>query len=199
MNHLTPVEFVDLLDGRLAPARTAHAGSCRTCGAQADELRRALADAAVPQLQEPSPLFWEHFSARVASAIRKEPAPSRVAAWHSWVGRPAFSVPLAAAVIALVTLAAVWSRQSTVPAGAPSAPTIASDEGEWDLGDAIDEEDDAWSLVRAAAEDIEWDEAQDSGLVPGPGAAARVVDDLTPDERAELAILLGEELRRLGA
>lgn len=198
MTHLTPAEFVDLLDGSLEEARAAHVRGCRTCAAQADDLRRTLADAAMPA-HEPSPLFWEHFSARVSNAIRHEPFPAPGVSWTTWLRRPAFSLSLAAAVIALATLAAVLNRQ---PIPGVEAPAPAADVGargaEWENPELLDHED-AWAVLSAAVEDIPWDEAQEAGLSPGPGAAAKALVELTAEERAELASLLQEEMQRPGA
>jgi hypothetical protein len=196
MTHLTPEEFVDLLDGRLAAARVAHAGTCPTCRAQAATLRQALVDAGRVEPHEPSPLFWEHFSARVADAIRHEPATPRSAEWRPWQRGLGVSFALAAAVLALVTFAALSTR--TTPASVGDRPAVvAAAPAEWDT-DAIDE-DEAWTLLRSAAGEIEWDDVQDAGFAPKPGSAARAVDTLTADERAELASLLEEELKRSGA
>ena len=75
-NHLRPDEFVDAMDGALAAARGSHletapsaAPSCESPG------RCGVKRAASTNDLEPSPLFWDHFSARVREAgDAREPA-----------------------------------------------------------------------------------------------------------------------------
>lgn len=199
MTHLDPSEFVDLLDGRLDVARARHADECLECRERSGQLRRAAGEAAALPPAEPSPLFWGHLSARVSDAIGNEPRPSRFGAWSLWFGRPAFSMSLALAVMALVALAAVWTRPPSEP---PEHFAAAGDiEGPSDsfwMDDDV-EADDAWALVRAATDAIEWDEAAEAGLALRPGAVASAVDELTEAERNELARLIEDEIKRTGA
>src|SRR5438128_377674 len=74
MSHLSPSEFVDHAEGTLDAARAGHLDTCDRCQSQAssvgDALRAAAAGDPVP---EPSPLFWDHLSARVREAVAAEP------------------------------------------------------------------------------------------------------------------------------
>jgi hypothetical protein len=83
----------------------------------------AAADVAVP---EPSPLFWDHFSARVREAVAAEGLPRRPL-W-SW---PRLAMPVAAAAMAGVILAVALSTgpetRPDVPAVAPTASTAPVD------------------------------------------------------------------------
>ena len=74
MKHLTESEMVDLLDATLAPGRRAHLDACDACRTTADGLRAVLARSADVAIPEPSPLFWEHFSARVREDVRSAEA-----------------------------------------------------------------------------------------------------------------------------
>lgn len=194
MRHLTPDEFVDLVEGALPGARAAHVETCAACRRQADDVRAALAAAVEDDMPEPSPLFWDRFSARVRRAIDAEPA--RRSPW-GWVWRPAVGLPLAAALVALIVGAVVW-RVVPVPTGEPEGTATAvvapgvvpTDEV------ALPPDDESWNLVAMIAATAEWDDTEAAGFSAGPGAADRAVLLLTPEERAELARLLSAEAPR---
>jgi hypothetical protein len=52
--------------------------------------------------------------------------------------------------------------------------------------------------VRAAAEDIAWEDVQEAGISAVPGSAEGVALELSADERLELARLLDHEMKRNG-
>jgi hypothetical protein len=195
MTHLSETEVVDLLDGRLAPERARHAESCSQCRGQADALAEVLPAALGAAVPEPSPLFWDHLSARIAEAIDAEPAPWR---WRAFLGLEAWR--LAVAAMALVLAAGLtWQMLRTVhhaPAPGPVA-TPASTEAAADAD--IDSFVDAWDVIEAAAVDLDWEDAQSIGIATRPGSAERMVADLTADERSELVRLIEEEMKRTGA
>jgi hypothetical protein len=60
------------------------------------------------------------------------------------------------------------------------------------------DEDPAWAVVRAAADDLPWEEAHAAGLSARPDAVEGLALELTAEERLELARLLGQELKRNG-
>jgi hypothetical protein len=195
MTHLTESEIVDLLDGQLAPERLRHAERCPKCRTQADALgaiSRAARGADVP---EPSPLFWEHLSARITTAIGAEPAPSR---WRTILGLDTWRAGFAAMALVLVA-GLTWqmllkvedpSRPGSVtPPAATEAATHAD----------IDGFIDAWDAIEAAATDLDWEDAQSIGIASRPGSAERMVSDLTAEERTELVRLIEEEMKRTGA
>ena len=78
MTHLTDIEFVDLVDGTLAPARARHLDACETCRASASAIRETLSRAADAEIPEPSPAFLGPFlgaraggrACRVGGAVR---------------------------------------------------------------------------------------------------------------------------------
>src|SRR6187455_2911243 len=95
MNHLSPSEFVDFVEGTLDAARGSHAERCESCRRSGEELRRVFeSSAARGDVPEPSPLFWEHFSARVRGAVAQETVSAP--GWMTW--RPAFVAIAALAV-----------------------------------------------------------------------------------------------------
>ena len=105
------------------------------------------------------------------------------------------------AVLMIITV--VWRTTLLAPApvkspevattstgtAAPSAVTPVSDDTDVDA-------DEAWAVVRAAAQDLRWDEAHAAGLSARPGAAEGLALELTADERSVLARLLDKELEK---
>jgi hypothetical protein len=204
MRHLNAVEIVDLVEGRLAPERAAHPDVCAQCAALVNRTREAAAHAAVGgEVPEPSPLFWEHLSGRVREAIDREPVPVPTR-WRGGLRIPGWA--WAAAAMALVIgSAAIWrglspASPASVPAAVGRAPggLPAASPGP-DLWDEDVEADRAWAVVRAVAEDIDWDETSEAEIAARPHAAERVVPQLSSVERAELVRVIEEELRRNGA
>ena len=110
MHHLSADAFIDLLDETIADAAVPHLASCEACRIQLSQLR-AISQAAVQvDVPEPSPLFWDHLSARVREGVLQEvQRPARVT---DWIRRPGAAhvswwrfgglVTAAASVVALV-------------------------------------------------------------------------------------------------
>jgi len=195
MMHLTEAEIVDLIDSQLAPERLRHADQCAECRAQAVALAAILPSARGAGVPEPSPLFWEHLSARIAEAIDREPAPSR---WRNVLALTTWRLAFAAMALVLVagltwqTLFKVENPSLPGPV-TPSAATEAATDAD------IDGFVDAWDAIEAAAADLDWEDAQSIGIALRPGSAERMVSDLTAEERSELVRLIEEEMKRAGA
>ena len=186
MTHLTPTELIDALDASLPSARRAHLDTCDRCRNEAHALQALLGDVRQTEVPEPSPLFWEHFSARVRAAVALEMPSRPPARWFEW---PVVA-PLAA--LALLVLALVSAMPSGNDAPALQTAAVGSTAGPADsTADSIDSE---WALVAdlvdefAARGDI-------TGLPAGPGVADRAVLQLSVVEQQELMRLLREELR----
>jgi hypothetical protein len=202
MRHLTNEELLDLAEGDATPAvvdrANTHLASCAQCADELDRARTALSMARDPlsaDVPEPSPLFWEHFSARVSDAVAAEPT-ARAPRWFNGAWGWPVIVP-AAAVVALIVAVALRvgpaqpASQTAANAQASSAITVANP------GDAtVDGGDSALALLADLAGDFEWDDAADAGLLAGSGAIDRAMSELTADERVELHRLLNEELKR---
>lgn len=208
MNHLSPAELVDYVEraSDLPEPRAQHARTCARCRGETEALRSALALATTDDVPAPSPLFWDHFPARVSAAIRNDTirsADSGHASGWRWASSRR-TVMLATA--ALVILTVVWRATIYAPVP-PAKPVVASlHHGPVASPDAPivpdhtrdADEDPAWALVRAAADDLRWEEAHAAGLSARPGAAEGLALELTAEERLELARLLGQELKHNG-
>jgi hypothetical protein len=202
MTHLSDAELVDAAEGTVAPARAAHVEQCASCTATVGRLGATLKAAAVDRdVPEPSPLFWDHLSARVQDAIAADPRPEP--APFVWLGGIRRLAPLAAIA---VIVAALWSPLSTrwrprpdaaLP-GVSVAPVTSSVDHEQPL-DAFDPKtSEVWDVLTAAAADLELDAAHEAGMAVQPAAIDRAVQGLNADELHELGRLLQTELRRAG-
>jgi hypothetical protein len=193
--HLRDTEFTDLLDGALGADRQAHLKTCQACRERADELTATLAAVEDRVVPEPSPLFWDHFSARVRAAIDEEPPPP--SAWRQLVATRPVRWSAIVAVATLVLAIAVW--RSGVPSRTPSAgaPTTASSpvrDVPADQGFEEIESDEAWALVRSMADELDADEIDAAGLGARPGSVERMANGLSDVERTELAELIQSEI-----
>jgi hypothetical protein len=199
IRHLNEVDLVDALDGMPSPSRDAHLAQCATCASRLQSLRDAMAGLQpTGDVPEPSPFFWEHFSRRVHDAVRADGDHSQTVSWC----RPARIAALAAAAVIVIAGAAiVLVRNTNAPqTRQDSAVAIQRESASPSEPAALDVESDAdWALVRAVADDLHWQDAPEAGIHARPGVADRVVVDMSPAERQELARLLEDELKRPGA
>jgi hypothetical protein len=196
MNHLSPSELVEWLEGTLAARRAEHVNACETCQASVTELqeitqRVSASEGAVP---EPSPLFWDHLSTRIREAVAAE----QVGRTPWWLAAARPFAPVAAAVILLVLVSAtVVIRRSAPPASVEPAREVTHVEPGMDVDVTVDSENrEVWEVLTAAAADLELEEAHAAGLSVQPSAIDRAVQRLTADELNELGRLLQSELKR---
>jgi hypothetical protein len=151
----------------------------------------AARDVNVP---EPSPLFWDHFSARIRQAVQAEAG--RSAAGTGWWGQSRFVL---AGSVALVLLA-VWvgfridrSTGRTSTSASPAERLEVS-------GDPPGASDDpALAFVADLASDLDWEAASEAGLATHLDVDEDVVAQLSEGERRALHDLLKGELARPGA
>jgi len=193
MRHLTAEQLVDALEGAGAPASDAHLRSCDVCRRQLAELEALRAIAAdADDVPEPSPLFWDHQSARIHDAVAAD-GEVRIAWWRpsAW---PWLAMPTAAALVLAFALAGVLTSRltpspppPTASAGAPSTATP-----------ALTADDASLNLVADLASQMDWDDASEIGVPLHAGAADEAIDNLSAGERRELQRLL-QELARPGA
>jgi hypothetical protein len=191
MTHLTPDEFIDLVDNALPAERREHVAACARCRQEAAQLRALLSEVRASDVPEPSPLFWDHFSARVQAAIGAEIVPRRVARWFEW---PVLA-PLGA--IALVMLALVSAVPERTPNRTVLDATLATATGPADA-DGIANAEGQWAMMLDLVGDLDFEAAQDAGIATHPGSADRALLGLTVGEQQELIRLLREELRSGG-
>ena len=181
-DHLRPEEFVDAMDGASPAQVKAHLATCVVCQEELATLRAITSDVQNVEAHEPSPLFWDHFSARVRAATDavSQPAPW----WSGWV-RPASVLAGVGAIVVLM----VMFRPSTTPnpesATGVTTSTIASLEP---LDDGP-----SWGMVVSAASELTASEALDAAL-PAAGTADAMIDELTAAQRDELIRLLQKEI-----
>ena len=196
MNHLSPSELVERLDGTLAARRAEHVESCETCQAAVAELqdvadRVSASESAVP---EPSPLFWDHLSTRIRETVAVEQV-GRTPWWLTTV-RP--FAPVAAAVILMVLVSATVVIHRAAPAAnVESGREVAYVEPGMDVDITIDPANrEVWAVLTAAAADLELEDAHAAGLSVQPSTVDRALQRLTADELNELGRLLQSELKR---
>ena len=199
MNHLSSAEFVDLAEGTLPASRAAHVEGCATCQAQARLIGEALATAgAAADVPEPSPLFWDHLSARIREDVAATPQPSARAFAF---GRLAQPVAAALAVGVVVTSAVMLTRAPREERAAPRAAVTVAPAAEPAVPPepAVDSNHAAaWAVLTAAAEDLHFDDAREAGMTVPPAAVDQAVAELSRDELSELGRLLQTELKRSG-
>ena len=206
MAHLSPETLIDLVEDTIDVSErqraAAHLASCVECREQLDEARRMLSVAAGIDVPEPSPLFWDHLSARVREAVAAEELSPAPVSWFAklWAA-PRLQVAgvlsaCAVAILAVVTLippsrpVSPDERNRVASSSAPAAAV----ETDGDT-DAVATEA-SLDLLATLADGMSWDDASEAGLTAAPGAVDDAIMGLTAEERIELQRLLQEELAR---
>ncbi len=189
--HLSPREVVDALDGALAAARARHLETCEGCRGTlrtARETLRELNQSGAADVPEPSPLFWEHFQARVRERTEAVPLPG--SSWWAWSWRAlAVTAPALLAVMVVVTL----GREDGRPVASVGAPSL-SRGGVPEVAAVVPA---AEPSVAAATVDVPASlPVEDLELVAPvrAGTAETWLEDFSVDERAELFRLLTEAM-----
>ena len=171
-SHLEDDVLLDVIEGAASVEATRHAGECAECARRVADARAGLSLAAGAETPEPSPLFWDVFRRRVASAIEAEPRPR-----HAETGtrRFGFVVPALLATAAMVAIVSFMPSEPGAPAPSPArlaaSSALPADE---DIGGAD------------AAEDLECRDV------------AACVASLTDEESRALAEALRAELAHSG-
>ena len=176
--HLSPDDLAAAADGTLGDEAASHLGHCAVCRAALAELSGLLTALKLENVPEPSPLFWDHFSARVREATGKASSPRRAA----WLGRPVLALGGLAAV-ALVLL--VWSSSVRDRAVPPSAMETTANEMPVDA-------EVAWQAMSEMAAAMTADDVR-SATASAPERAS-VLSELSDDERAAFVELLKREI-----
>ena len=184
--HLSPEEFVDALDGT-QPASATHLAECAECREELSRLQVTLGEARDLEAEEPSPLFWDHFSARVKQATAAESVGTSWS-WGRFAWKPAVALMAAAGALAI----GVFMR----PALEPDAPLAGGVQPATELASAVVpafEDDGSWSLVTALASELDWNELSQAAA-PSEGTADAMIEELTSEQRETLARLLQKEI-----
>lgn len=194
--HLTDAEIVDCMDARQLPRpRQAHLEDCDMCRSRVDLLQATLDQVQQEPggVPDPSPLFWEHFSRRVSEAIDQDPPATRWRKLSVWA-------PMATALILCAGALIVWNQARSLRTPAPSAVVVEAPGIPTPFDQPVNLEDDVeWSLVRVAADELEWESAADAGIRANPGSAERVALEMSAAERQELERLIEAEMKQTGA
>jgi hypothetical protein len=196
MGHLRSDEFVDLADGTRDEASVPHLGTCSACRRRLQDLRAMLSAASELDVPEPSPLFWDHLSARVHDAVAAEAPDGKIAArWRVW-SWPRLALPVAGAAAVALVLAVMLASRGLTPAAPdrpvpspPVATSITTDAGE----------DPSLSLVAALVAQMDWDAASEVEVTTHAGAMDEAIGELSDGERVEMKRLLQQEIARPGA
>lgn len=185
--HLQPSDFVDAVDGQLSAAGRRHLQSCSHCRDGLRDVQQIISDIGGPTAQEPSPLFWEHFSARVRSATR-ELQPGRASWWRSgW--QP---VAAMACVVVAVLLAQTVHR---APFGTERSRDIGAAVSSGPLQDVTAATDDtSLTFVASIAAAVSAEELQQAAQ-PSTDAMDAMVEQLTQEQRIELVRLLNSRMK----
>lgn len=183
--HLQSEEFIEHLDGQLAPPRTRHLQDCAECTARLAEwemLASAIRDAGI--IPEPSPLFWDCFSKRVHAATATEPVNPRAWWRRNWIQIGAGGcIGVLAAVALAVHLGIFAPRNQKLEARGPAEPRTPVFDETFVVDPA------SWDLVAGLAASVPFDELRDA-TAPRPGTTDDMVTQLTLPQRAELVRLV---------
>jgi hypothetical protein len=191
MGHLSSVDFVDLLEGATIRTAEQHLSECDRCRSEFAALKQTMSAAASTEIPDPSPLFWEHLSARVSEAVAQEapgsgalPGPQSL--FSGWRFRTAAGV--AAAALVIVAAVALGPRSSAPPPALaqPDPPAVPAPL-----------EDGSFGLVADFGRTLDWDDLREQMAVSTH--TDRIdggVGQLDSGERRELERLLKEELAR---
>jgi hypothetical protein len=170
--HVSDAELMDVVEGVAREGTLGHVEACRECRGRVEEAKAGLSLAAMADLPEPSPLFWEAQQRRVRERI--DAVPVRRTWWPAAV--------LATAAAAWVAVVVVGPRpEAVVPSVSPALP--------------------AWSALPPAEDDPSYEVLEGLGAQMANAAPlascldwAGCVAGLSDEESEELASALRAEL-----
>ena len=195
MRHLTAEQLVDLVEDARTEPSMPHLQSCEACRVKLAEMRATLSAASEVDVPEPSPLFWDHLSARVQAAVEAERAQGTLmfGRWASWRVERWRVGPLWVGGLAVVLLAVgIMTGGRVSRPAAPSGRIAIVADSQAELPALAD--DVSLSLVADLVTDLDWDAAVEAGLTTHIGVDDDVVTGLSDGERRELHELLRLEL-----
>jgi len=133
---------------------------------------------AAGDVPDPSPLFWNHLSARVRDEVAQHPIRR---AWWQMYWQPV------AAAAGIFTLALVVFLRTNAPT--PSSPSLPAAPSSPDV-----EVSEMWRMIEVAAPKVEMESVRDAGLMPSTYATDQAIEELTPAQREALVRLLRKEM-----
>jgi hypothetical protein len=167
------------VDGTLGEAAGQHLETCASCRQAVAELSAVVRHVKAEPVPEPSPLFWDHFSARVRVATAHESTPDQRLWWPS---RPVLVLGgLAAAILMLL-----WSFPSRDRTAAIPAPATAT------AGERAADPEMAWQSMADMAASMTADDVR-TAIAPAPDRTS-VLSELSDDERVAFVELLKREM-----
>ena len=206
MGHLTTGELVDLAEGSRDDRALPHLAACEVCQRQLADLRAMISVGdlnAGGDVTEPSPLFWDHLSARVRDGVQNEKVPARASFLLLWP-RAAVAALACALVVAIVAglgsrLVAPGTQTAVAPPRGEPVETIQNVQvAPPALPGSAD--DPTLSLVADYGRTLDWDDVREQMAVSAhTGGMDASVGELDAEERQELHRLLKEELARPAA
>jgi hypothetical protein len=181
-----------------------HLAACQRCRRLVEDARDALTLARAEEVPEPSPLFWDLFSARLHEAIENDAQPVRrpVSARFATAG---WRCVAAVVLVAVVVAGIVWRLRTADEPVRQSASTrvigataLVPGPAAADTGASADvllpASDPSLTILAQVTAHIEISDAADAGIVLQPGAADRAISQLSPSEQQELIRLLQADL-----
>ena len=195
MAHLTAEQMLDVAEGTQLAAEFAHLSTCAACQAQIEAIAGTIALAADVEVPEPSPLFWDHLSARIRDRVAREAVPDAWW-WPAFASSWRMAIPAAAAIVLVLAVGFAVRRPAPAPDSTPAVivqpPAIVE-------SPLTIDEDSALALLAELSTDLDWDAASEAGLLPARGSVDNVLAALTGEERHELQRILEEALSASGA
>jgi hypothetical protein len=176
-DHLRPDDFAAALDGTSGERATTHLTSCAMCREELATLRTQWDAVAAADVPEPSPLFWDHFSARVRQATVQAPPDA------GWWSLRRLVLAGGAAGVAVLLGVGLWPPASFVGEGG-GVPIVEAPEV------IVAFDDVATAFEAMPVDDVD-------AFSPAGMATWAMVDDLTDDERAAFVRLVEQQLEAL--
>ena len=197
--HLKDDQLVDLAEGTLPESSAPHLASCEHCRRQLREMRAVMSAAGEVDVREPSPLYWDHLSARVREAVAVDASPRRP--WSDVAGWRRVLVPAWAAAIASIVIVVALSPRVADPPSSASVPSAVVATGA-DVRDVWNnhapDDDESLTLMGSLSAGFDFEAARQAGLAEG-GSAEHAVTHMDDNDLRELQRLLAQELAPSGA
>lgn len=197
MRHCTAQELMDVMDGARDEASLPHLATCEPCTAALRELWQVLGAVRHVPVPEPSPLFWDHLSARVREAVAAGPVPS-MGWWIRW--RLVLPVAGVVAALGLAVFAVPHLRdRAEAPATLAESPGRSEVPESPALSAGATDDDPSIGLIFELVDELDLDTVTNAGLTASAGATDAALDELSSDERRELERLLKQAIGSPGA